>query len=187
SHQLKINFKPTTILGKIDGRRQKLGTYHKKTYELKNINAFPVIQYDYFKPYISQLFQFTADNKNINLNFFPKDINESYSYDIERFLAIFAAFENECKENPDLYERKVDNSPMLIKENLLEVINNLGNNDQIRADDRNFLSLAKSRITQLGTQLGQRKKVVNAYKQNINILEESMRFIFKSELKIEIF
>lgn len=185
SHQLKINFKPIIIVGKIDGRRQKLGTYHNKPYELRNINAFPVIQYDYFKPYIGQLLQFAADNKNINLNFYPKDINESYSYDIERFLAIFAAFENECKENPALYERKADNSPMLIKEDLLEVINNFGNNDQISADDRIFLSLVKGRIAQLGTQFGQRKKIENAYKQNINILEESMEFIFPSGFKIE--
>lgn len=184
SHQLKINFKPTTILGKIDGRRQKLGTYHNEPYKLKKINAFPVIQYDYFKPYISQLLQFAADNKNINLNFYPENINESYSYDIERFLAIFSAFENECKENPDLYERTIDNSSMLIKEDLLEAINNLGDNDQICDDDRNFLSLAKSRIAQLGTQFGQRKKIVNAYKQNINILEESMNFIFSKGFKI---
>ena len=178
SHQLKINFRPATILGEIDGRRQKIGTYHNQPYQLRRINAFSVIQYDYFKPYISQLLQFVADNKNINLNFYPKDVNESYSYDIERFLAIFSAFENECKENPDLYERTIDNSSMLIKKDLLGEIKKLGNKDQVCDDDRDFLELATSRISQLGTQYGQRKKIVNAYKQNINILEESMDFIF---------
>jgi len=185
SHQLKINFKPIQIFGEINGRRQKVGTYHNVPYQLKSINAFPVIPYDYFKPYIGELLQFAADNKNINLNFYPKDLSESYSYDIERFLAVFSAFENECKENAELYERKVDNSPMLIKEDLLEVINNLGDNNHICDDDRNFLRLAKSRIAQLGTQFGQRKKIVNAYKQNINILEESMNFIFPRGFKIE--
>jgi len=184
SHQLEINLKPTAILGEIDGRRQKLGTYHNESYQLKRINAFSVIQYDYFKPYISQLLQFVADNENINLNFYPKDINESYFYDIERFLAIFAAFENECKEIPELYEKKVDDSPLLIKEDLLKVIKKLGDNDQISEDDRNFLYQAKSRISQLGTQFGQRKKIVNAYKQNIHILEESMNFIFPKGFKI---
>lgn len=183
-HQLKINFKPITIFGKIDGRRQRLGTYHNQPYQLEKINAFPVIQYDYFKPYIKQLFQFIADN-NINLNFYPKDINESFSYDIERFLAIFASFENECKKNSDLYEKTVDNSSMLIKKDLLDVINKLGDNDQICDDDRKFLELATSRIAQLGTQFGQRKKIVNAYEQNINILEDSIEFIFPTGFKVE--
>lgn len=185
SHHLNTNFKPIQIFGKINGRKQKVGTYHNEPYEMKNINAFPVIQYDFFKPYIAEFLQFVANNNNINLNFYPKDFNDSYSYDIERFLAIFSAFENECRENPEIYENIVDNSPSLIKEDLLEVINNMGDNDYICNDDKNFLSLAKGRIAQLGTQFGQKKKIVNAYKQNNNIFKESMNSIFPRGFKIE--
>lgn len=186
SHQLVINFKPISILGNIDGKRAKLGTYYSEPYQLKKTNAFPVIQYDYFKPYISQLLQFTADNQKINLNFYPKDINKSNFYDIERFLAIFAAFENECKEKPDLYERTNDNPSKSIKEELLELMNKVSDNGQIYNDeDRNFLILAKSRIAQLGTQFGQRKKIVNAYNQNVNILEDSKELILPKGLKVK--
>lgn len=184
SHQLKINLKPIQILGEIDGRRQKVGTYHNEPYKLKNTSVFPVIQFHFFKPYISQLLQFVADNENINLNFYPKDISQSYSYDIERFLAIFAAFENECKKTPELYEREIDASPLLIKEELLKAIEKLGDNNQISEVDRSFLYQAKSRVSQVGTQFGQRKKIVNAYKQNIHILEESMFFILPKGFKM---
>lgn len=54
SHHLNTNFKPIQIFGKINGRKQKVGTYHNEPYEMKNINAFPVIQYDFFKPYIAE-------------------------------------------------------------------------------------------------------------------------------------
>lgn len=68
---------------------------------------------------------------------------------------------------------------------MLEVINNMGDNDYICNYDKNFLSLAKGRISQLGTQFGQRKKIVNAYKQNNNIFKESMNSIFPRGFKIE--
>lgn len=185
SHQVIINLKPISIFGNIDKRRAKLGLYYSELYELKKINAFPFIHYDYFKPHIGKLLQFTADNQNLNLNFYPKDVNQSYSYDIERFLAICAAFENECNKKLDIYGRIMKNSSKAIKEDLLKLVGQLGDNKQTyNNEDRNFLNLAKDRISQLGTQFGQRKKIVNAYNQNINILEGSIEFILPKTLTV---
>jgi len=115
------------------------------------------------KPYIARLLQFAASNPDLptasypesGLRIQPKDYPEA------TFHAIYAAFENECKKQPKLYECADDSKIRAIRQQIVEQIRSIssGKTDA----EKQFLNDAVNRIQQLGTQFGQTRRIINAY------------------------
>lgn len=141
-------------------------------------------EYSNFKPFISKFLQFAADNSDYDFRHF---ISGGFkirgkNYTILDFLYIFGAFEQEfnkqAKKTVATHESLKQKE---IKEKIIEYIegfNDPNNNNEVNE----FICNAKGRISQLGTQMGQTGKIVNAYEQVRTALDSSLKniFFFKS-------
>lgn len=137
------------------------------------------MNYTCYEPYIQRFLQFAADNPDYTFNHYPSDSVRFLGrhYSSLDFISIFSAFEKECSSNPELFE-KVDASDMnCVREKLLNLIDE---NDSLAMsdDEKAFVNHAKERIKQLGTQYGQKRKIVNAYQVMKRSLDSSIEHIF---------
>ena len=88
-----------------------------------------------------------------------------------RFLTIFGAFERECKLNAVLYETADDSRIKSLKKALISEVDKI---KKVTDEEYDFANQAKNRISQLGTQIGQKKKIENAYFVLSNALNTSI-------------
>lgn len=137
------------------------------------------VEYGWYKPYIQQFFQFAADNTNYTFYHYPsKGLRfRGRDYSAVDYMNIFAAFEAECQANKDLYEKVDATKVQEIKASIISQIEDYPTQD-LNPEEINFLGNAKDRIMQLGTQFGQTKKIINAYKVLHNALDGSIEHIF---------
>lgn len=151
-------------------------------YPLQNVKFNRSTNYmDYmcFKSYIQRFLQFAAENPNYSFNHYPHNgarfLGRHYSS--LDFISVFSAFENECSANPQLFEKNNASDMNCVRKRLLKLIDE---SDSLAMDDdeKTFVDLAKERIKQLGTQYGQKMKIVNAYKVMMKSLENSIEHIF---------
>lgn len=182
-HQTDCNLLPTNLYGEIKNKFSRLGVFYERFYQT-NYSGTGDAEYAYFEPYINQLLQFIADNGDLNLNYFPNRDYNSFDYAMKRYLTIFAAFEYECRQAPEKYERTSDNEVMGIREELKEVIRNF-KQQGITESERKFLDMAYQSISRLGTQFGQKRKIINAYMENEEPLRNSMKYIFLRDYNIQ--
>lgn len=151
-------------------------------YSLRNVKfnrGAHNMDYTCYKPYIKRFIQFAADNPEYSFNHFPSDGVRylGIHYSSLAFLSIFSAFENECGAQPKLFEKTNTSEMDNIRRNLLDLVDkniSLANNDNEIA----FVNLAKDRIMQLGTQYGQKQRIVNAYHVMAKSLDSSIENIF---------
>lgn len=184
-YQQDINLKPIELFGPTETHDKSiLGIMYSNTYITKDYRKTSDSEYEIFKPYINQILQLVSDDQDFSIRHFPLNEVDSYKYDVQRYLSIFASFEYECNKNSEEYLQQNDEPLRLVKNDLLNCIQALKKNTA-KDIERSFLDNARNRISQLGTQYGQEKKIINAYYKIEDIFKESMTFLFPHGFKIK--
>lgn len=137
------------------------------------------LNYTNSKPYIHPLLQFFANHSSLYTRYIPeyRKNNPGESYTQLEFLNIFYAFEAECHANESVYEMSDNTHILHIQQNLLTLIDEIPQNE-MNADEKKFLSDAKSRLIDLGTRYGLKSKVINAFHVLENCINSSIEKIF---------
>ena len=140
--------------------------------------SFSEITYDHIKEYIEPLLQFAANNHAMQIDFFPKAYRGllSDSYNGLLFASLFAGFERECHSDHELYEKADDSSFRDKKDEIIKFIQEKKVEDT--GNNKEFYNEIEKRIEQFGTQVGQTRKVLNAYSTLAEALQKSMQNIF---------
>lgn len=141
--------------------------------------------YPFIKNNIGSLLQFASDNQTLLIDFFPNkyfDISGK-GCDSQLFASLFAAFERECHENEDLYIKTDDSQIREKKDELIKYIKS----ERVKNSEFSwFYQGIEERINQFGTQIGQCRKITNAYNTLSESLQESMQQVFfYSNIKIQ--
>ena len=137
------------------------------------------LDYNTFKPFLSKIFQFVADNAVLSLNHLPQEtirFNQDH-YDPIVFIALFAAFEYECQAKSEIYANVDSSKIATIKETILQNID-ASKNKSYTKEEKQFIEDAKGNIKKLGTSFGQKQKIKNAYTVLSDILQSSIDNIF---------
>lgn len=137
------------------------------------------VEFSSYKQYIQLFLQFAAGNPDYSVLHYPTEgirfLGRHYS--VIDYINIFGAFECECRLKDELYEA-ADVIPISdIKEKLLAIIDEYPKTG-LKNEELNFLNNAQNRISQLGTQVGQTQKIINAYNVLRGALESSINNIF---------
>lgn len=136
------------------------------------------IKYVQIKEYIGPLLQFAADHHDMQIDFFPKDyhglLNDSYNGLL--FASLFAGFERECHSAYELYEKADDSSFRDKKDEIIKLIREKKAEDATKYKE--FYNGIEERVEQYGTQVGQVRKILNAYEVLAEALKKSMQNIF---------
>ena len=162
------------LIGSDDDHDCLLGYLVDKKAVKTHSRATSSAEYSKMKPYIARLLQFAASNPDLptasypesGLRIQPKDYPEA------TFHAIYAAFENECKKQPKLYECADDSKIRAIRQQIVEQIKNVSSGETDA--EKQFLNDAINRIQQLGTQFGQTRRIINAYSRLQSSLTHSL-------------
>lgn len=184
-YQKNYNLMPAEVIGITEKfPKSILGRLYVKPYRTKDYRKTSEIDYIYFEPFISQLLQLISDDESFSIRHLPLTESESYEYDVLRYLSVFSAFEYECNKKPEEYVYTSDELLRNIKKDLMMTINLIrksASNDK----EKVFLDNARERVTQLGTQYGQEKKIINAYDSLQNIIHGSIQFLFPTGFNIK--
>ena len=184
-YQKSYNLKPAEIIGITEKYSKSiLGRLYKNPYLSKDHRKTSESDYIYFEPFISQLLQLISDDESLSIRHLPLTESESYEYDVLRYLSVFSAFEYECNKKPEEYVYTSDESLKNIKNELLMTIDLIRKGASIDKE-KVFLDNARKRVTQLGTQYGQEKKITNAYNSLENIINGSIQYLFPSGFNIK--
>ncbi len=143
------------IVGKLYDWSNKTKRYMETSYNLN---------YNTFKPYIQRILQFYADNPNYSFQHFPENgfRFRGRDYTLTAFMNLFAAFESECHADKEKYEMANDIHLKKIKSEIEKRIKEIPKNG-LNSEEKEFIDIANARIAQIGTQLGQKKRITNAY------------------------
>ena len=142
-----------------------------------NYKGLHEINYNNYSNFVERLLQFCADNPNLSIKHFSTR-GVKYSgrdYTSEDVLNIFSAFEDECKAEKEIYE-KVDDK--LIADKKTELVSIIEKLEFSNDEEKDFINQAKDKILKLGTEFGQKNKIVNAYKVLSGALMQSIKNIF---------
>ena len=159
----------------------------EKKYSRSLIPSISGIEYICYKPYIQKYLQFASDNISYIFDHYPMDgyryLGAHYSEN--DFFHIFSAFENECRVQKEKYERVDVSAIEEIKNEIISKIKEVKSKG-VTEEESKFISVSLDRIQQQGTQLGQRKKIINVYRIVEDILSTSIENIFyRPEFKKE--
>lgn len=142
------------------------------------LKKYHEIEYGNFKPYIDKYLQFAADNPFYTFYHYSPSGGRFRGIDYTEidFINIFSAFEAECHCNSALYE-VVDTSKIQNIKDL--VLNKLATIEttELEQEELDFLRNATNRVSQLGTQYGQSKKIINAYQILHKAIDSSIKQI----------
>lgn len=134
------------------------------------------ICYSDYKEYVQVILQFIFDDPSICLKHLPKyGVRDWERDDIELLYSqLFTAFENECQKQKKKYNSADDSRIKSIKSRLINIIDELSTNNEsdYEDDEKQFIENSRQRILQLGTQFGQKAKIVNAYSILSSSIEE---------------
>ena len=134
------------------------------------------ICYSDYKEYVQVILQFIFDDPSICLKHLPKyGVRDWERDDIELlYTQLFTAFENECQKQKKKYNSADDSRIKSIKSRLINIIDELSTNNEsdYEDDEKQFIENSRQRILQLGTQFGQKAKIVNAYSILSSSIEE---------------
>lgn len=156
------------LFGMIDDKFSSIGRLFdceltNSTYE-KQIGR---ICYSDYKEYVQVILQFIFNDPSICLKHLPKyGVRDWERDDIELlYTQLFTAFENECQKQKKKYNSADDSRIKSIKSRLINIIDELSTNNEsdYEDDEKQFIKNSRQRILQLGTQFGQKAKIVNAY------------------------
>lgn len=147
--------------------------------QAQHLTGYHDVEYGSFKPYIQRFLQFAADNQNYSFHHYPEYGIRFFGRDYSPidYMNIFAAFESECHAKKDLYENADATRVQAVKDALISQVDEYPR-EGLKQEETDFLNNAKDRISQLGTQFGQKRKIVNVYKILHNALDSSIEHIF---------
>lgn len=139
----------------------------------------PDVNYENFRPYISRFMKFASGQDNYLFDHYSKKgfRFRGRDYSSIDFLNIFSAFEAECRAHKDIYENADASKIVSIKQNIIDLVNKY-QDGELSDEEKDFLGEAKKRITQIGTQFGQKKKIENAYNVLKKAIDGSIEYIF---------
>lgn len=174
--QRHYNFRRLELFGNIDDKIKHVGFLYESLYDLEQTpHSHCDASFKLYNDSISPLLQIIADEQSFPIAHLPTYDYEIYNYSPQRFAAIFSAFEYECSRNKDKYEINMNQDLYMdIKNKITEYIADLTPNNEYEQEFRNW---AKERIGQLGSQLGQQRKIVNAYEHLSAYLIHSMEHL----------
>jgi hypothetical protein len=132
----------------------------------------------FWRPYIQRLLQFVFVDDDLTLNHFPVDHFHSSPHDFDPITVsrLFTAFENECHMNRNEYE-DVDSSTIKeIKARIIEKIKNEKNHTQTE-EEKKFVDDSINRISQLGTSIGQKAKILRAFESVYPVLHNYLPYM----------
>lgn len=137
------------------------------------------VEYVNYRKYIQRFLQFSADNANYSMKHYPEGVLRFWGRDYSPtdYMNLFSAFEGECRVKKDIYENVDATQIQSIKELSISILEEIPQN-ALKDEEKRFLSEAKNRITQIGTQFGQKRKIVNAF----NVLRHAMNGSLKNIL-----
>lgn len=159
-----------------------IGNIHIKSEKINNMNRMKSIEFLIIQDSIDKYFQTIVNDDELYIKHLPTS-QEYYSKDILRFLNTYSAFENEYKKLPK-EKRKRDSSHL--KEIRKCVINELDKIHTKNEYDDIFIKQAKERISQIGTQYGERDRIINAFEMFKRHLDDSIEMFFiKNEFDIK--
>lgn len=137
------------------------------------------IEYTNYKSYINIFLQFAADNPDYTFFHYPTSgiRFQGMHYSATNYINIFAAFEAECHAESNIFELTDEAKIQNIKNKLIKKIDDCSN-EVTNQEETDFLKNAHNRILQLGTQIGQSKKIIIAYQVLHKALDNSIKNIF---------
>jgi len=137
------------------------------------------MEYVTYKPYIQRFLQFVANSPNYTFYHYPKNgiRFRGRDYTPIDYMNIFSAFEAECHAVADIYENTDATKVQAVKEVFLEIINEFPQKG-LKTEETSFINEARNRLSQIGTQYGQTRKITNAYKYLQSALDSSIENIF---------
>ncbi len=143
--------------------------------------AFSLVKYAHIRKHINSLLQFAADNHTMQIDFFPNEFRSIRNdpYNGMLFASIFAGFERECHNDKDMYEKVDDSHIRQKKQEIIDLIHRHKDEDE---DNKWFYSGIEERINQFGTQMGQERRIINAYQVLSNALCRFMNHVFFTPL-----
>lgn len=151
------------------------------------LKGYHDVDYGSFKSYIKRFLQFAADNPNYSFHHYPESGIRFFGRDYSPidYMNIFAAFESECRFKKELYENADPTRVQTIKNSLINQFDGYPREGLLQ-EEIDFLNNVKNRISQLGTQVGQKRKIVKAYQILHKALESSIENIFyQPEFKLK--
>lgn len=163
----------------ISEKNSYIGNMVDFTYTYQYIKEYRDLHYMVFKRYIPNYFQFAASNDSYSFNHFPVNQMRFFGRDYTQndLINIFSAFEEECKVESKIYlnvdTKKIKN----VKSDFFNFIDNYPKTN-LTDEEKKFIEDARKRISQLGTQFGQKRKIINAYNILSSILYNSIENIF---------
>lgn len=145
----------------------------------KYVESGHEVEYSSYKPYIQCFLQFAANNPSYSFYHYPREGIRFFGRDYSSldFLNIFAAFEAECHADKKKYEAADASRVQAIKKILIDQVEEYPK-QELSKDEMDFLTEARNRIQQIGTQYGQKRKIINAYDILHNALDGSTKHIF---------
>lgn len=132
----------------------------------------------FWKPYIQKLLQFTFDNEDLSLQHLPVH-QFHYSprdFDPITFSRLFTAFENECHKNAAIYEHVHVSPTDKIRARILGMLKAEKKNTETE-EELKFIDDSIDRISQLGTSMGQKAKIIRAFDSVYSVLESYLPFM----------
>ena len=138
-----------------------------------------VIDYSAYKPYVQKILQFVLNNPKLYMHHLPEKESRffSWNYSPTLFASLFSAFESECRSASEVYEKVDDTGVSNLRAQIVAKIKQI-QIDPENKEQQQFVENACSRISQLGTQLGQKKKITQAITILMPSLNSSIENIF---------
>ncbi len=145
-----------------------------------NFTAKVDTNYRYLKEYVGKLMQFSSDNLAVSLTHLPCSTMRfgEDDYNSAILVSIFGAFENEYKLAKNIYGKTDISKIQNIKRELTTKIQDLHSNRKLTIEEKQFINMAKSRISDIGVEFGQAKKIQKVYETLIQALQSSIDGIF---------
>ena len=137
----------------------------------------------YYGDKIDKLLDLIAQENGFPVNHLSQNTGDRYNYKTERIGAISAAFEYEYNKSDAVSQKSIFECP-ITKQNLLDFIDQMKNlHSEENADS--FLEIAANKVSAIGTQVGLKQKIVNAFQVNKGALESSSEWLFARNKSVE--
>lgn len=154
-----------------------IGNLHIKSTS-SSINELHGTEYLIIQDYIEDYFKLLVEDNELYVKHLPGETQSRFTSDIARYLNIYSAFENEYKKLPKKLRKKDDTPYRQIKQFAINALDSIDTNNE---DEKLFIKQSKERVRQIGTQYGERDRIINAFSIFKENLEESITWYFNKE------
>lgn len=130
----------------------------------ENTRYFSQCNYVMWKPFMKDILQFCANNEHLVIRHFPL-LNSRFrasDYTPNDMNSLFAAFERECKAEPECFQKADQASIAAVKAEMIIQIEAFKKKENTDAES-DFIKTAISNIKRQGTEYGQKTKLIHAF------------------------